>query len=52
MAVSVLQDGSGFPYFALPVYQYVCGADIATIDVQVEDVPNIEVKALIEEVYG
>ena len=50
MAISLLQEGSGFPFFAPPIYQYLCGADIATIEVAMEDIPDFEVRNLIEEV--
>lgn len=50
MAMSLVQEGSGFPYIAPPVYEYLCGAELSTIDPTIEDVPNLEVKSFIEEV--
>ena len=35
---------------APPVYKYLCGIELSSIEVTVDDVPNLEVKALIEEV--
>ena len=52
MAMSLLQEGSGFPYIAPPVCKYLCGAELWMIDPTIEDVPNLEVKSLIEEVLN
>ena len=52
MAMSLVQEGSGFPYFAPPVYEYLCGAELSSIKVTVDDVPNLEVRAFIEEVQN
>ena len=49
MAISLVQGGSGFPFFAPPVYQYLCGVEMPTIELQ--DVPNFEVISLLEKVY-
>ena len=27
MAISLVQGGSGFPFFAQPMYEYLCGVD-------------------------
>ena len=35
---------------APPVYEYLCAIELSSIDVTVDDVPNPEVKALMEEV--
>ena len=45
-----MQDGSGFPYIAPPIYAYLCDAELSTIKVTVEDIPEFQVRALIEEV--
>ena len=52
MAMSLVQEGSIFSFMAPPMYmyKYLCGIEMASIDVTVEDVPNEEVKALNEEV--
>ena len=52
MAMSLAQEGSGFPYIAPPVYEYLCGAQLSTIDPTVEDVPNLEVKSSTEELLN
>ena len=51
MAISVVQDGSGFALLAPPVFQYICGMDIGRISILNEDIPDYEVKKFIEEVY-
>ena len=33
------------------VREYLCGIELSSIDVTVDDVPNLEVKALVEEVH-
>ena len=50
MAMSLLQQGSGFPYLAPPVYQYISGVEVSKIDVSVEDIPNVELRSIIEKV--
>ena len=50
MAMSLLQQGSGFPYLAPPVYQYISGVEVSKIDVSVEDIPNVEFRSIIEKV--
>ena len=52
MAMSLLQEGSGLPYIVPPVYKYVCGDELSMINPTIEDVPNLEVKSLIEEVLN
>ena len=48
MAMSLVQDGSGFPYMAPPLFEYLCG--MSTIDVTKEDVPSYEVQQLLQQV--
>ena len=50
VAMSIVQDGSGFSFLAPPVYQYICGMEIPRIAIADEDVPDYEVRKLIEEV--
>ena len=54
MAMSIAQQGSGFPFFSLTTYQYLANKDIATFDVILEDIPNPEVRRFLAEVrlYG
>ncbi len=50
MAMSLVQQGSGFPFIAPPVYQYLCGTEMHMIELTTEDVPNYEVRLLLHEV--
>ena len=49
MAMSLVQDGSGFPYMAPPLFEYLCG--MSTIDMTKEDVPSYEVQQLLQQVF-
>ena len=48
MALSLIQGGSSFPYFAEPMYDYLCGEDASSIKVSAEDVPSIDVAQLLK----
>ena len=50
MAMCLLHGGSGFPYLAPPMYDYLCGEDASSIKVSAEDVPNVEVTQLLQKV--
>ena len=50
MSMNLLQGGSGFPYLAPPVYQYISGVELSALDVSVEDVANFELQSMIKEV--
>ena len=50
MAMSLIQGGSGFPYLAPPMYDYLCGKDAISIEVSAEDVPSIDVTQLLQKV--
>jgi len=50
MAMSLLQQGSGFPYLAPPVYQYISGVELSAIKVSIEDVSSIEFRSVLEKV--
>ena len=50
MAMSLLQQGSGFPYLAPCIYQYISGVELSAIDVSIEDVPSFELRSMIEKV--
>ena len=52
MAMSLEQEGSGFPYFSRSVYQYLCGLSPTEINVTVDDVPNDDgIQSRIIEVF-
>ncbi len=50
MAMAVAQDGSGFPFFATCLYDYICGKDLTDIEVDIEMVPDAEAYILLSEV--
>ena len=52
MAMSLVQGGSGFPYMAPPMYDYLCGVEIPSIKVAIDDVPSCEVRQLLQQVEG
>lgn len=52
MAMSLAQDGSGFPYFSPSVYLYLCGLSPTAINVTVDDVPDYEVRGIIQQVFN
>ena len=50
MAMAIVQGGSGLPFFTPSVYKYRCGSRLEEICVEVDEVPNIEVKQLLHQV--
>ena len=48
--MGITQGASGFCFFATSLYSYLCGADIADIEVPDSEVPNLEVKFLLDQV--
>lgn len=50
MGMSLLQKGSGFPFFAPSVYSYISGVDAFSITVEVEEIPNQEVTDMLQKV--
>ena len=48
IAMSIVQDGSGFPCLAPPVYDYLCGK--VDCDISLEDIACYEVKDFLEQV--
>lgn len=50
IAISLVNGGSGFPYMAPPMYQYLCGVDMSENKVSLEDVPSFEVKEMLQKV--
>ena len=45
MAMSIAQEGSGFPFFATCVFDYLCGKDVN--DITIDDVPDYEARDLL-----
>lgn len=50
MAMSLGQEGSGFPYFSDSIYKYWCGVDPMTIELDVDDIPDFDVKDVLLQV--
>ena len=50
MAMSIAQQGSGFPFFGISTFKYLCSKDIKEIEVAVEETPDPTIRKLIEEV--
>ena len=50
MAMSLVQGGSGFLYIAPPMYDYLCGIDILSITLTLDDVPSCDVRKLLQQV--
>lgn len=50
--MSLLNGGSGYPYFAPAIYSYISGEDVCDIISTVEEVPNAELKAVLLKVTG
>lgn len=50
MAMSFVQGGSGFSFFAPYVYSYYCIGDVVKVDLQTDDITNIEVRDLAQKV--
>lgn len=50
IAASVVQGGSGLHLFNAAVYQYLCGNEVSTITPKMEEVPDREVKDVLEQV--
>ena len=50
MAMGIAQIGTVFPFFSKSTYDYLCGVPIASIHIYEDEVPNYEVRALIENV--
>ncbi len=48
--MSLAQGGSGFPFFASCVFKYLRGDKIYDINVPLSEVPDPEVKAILEKV--
>ena len=50
MFMSLAQGGSGFPFFANCVFDYICGKDINDIKVEIDAVHNCEAHDLLTKV--
>lgn len=50
MAMSLVQGGSGYPFIAPPVYDYLCDIDLLKIEITVEDIPIAEIRRFVQKV--
>ena len=50
MAAAVIQGGSGVHLFNSSVYKYICGSDVADIRPFLDEIPDFEVKELLDQV--
>ena len=48
--MSLLEGGSGFPFLAPSIYQYVCGVNLSEIHSSLEEIPDAQLKLKLEEV--
>ena len=51
VGMALIQGGSGFPYFSPAVYSYICGHDVNTIDISVDEVVNADLRAALNKVH-
>ena len=49
-SVYIVQGGSGYPFFAPSTFSYLCGADVCSIVVGREEIPDPEVEKTLHEV--
>ena len=47
IAMSLSQDGSGFPFLSATTYKYIVGGDISRLNPTDEEVPDIEIRQLV-----
>lgn len=50
IGVSIVQGGSGYPFFAPCFYSYLCGADISSIIIGRDEIPHGEIRMILQEV--
>ena len=46
--MSISQDGSGFPFLAPPIYEYLCGKK--DIDIVLDDIASFELREFLQQV--
>ena len=51
MAMTIVNCGSGYLFFAPSVYAYLCGSPLDTLEIGDDEIPNYETKKMIEKVY-
>ena len=51
MGMSIAQQGSGFPFFSLTGYRYLCHQDTGSLDIILADVPLQNAREFLEKVW-
>ena len=50
VAVSVVQAGATYPFLSNATFQYICGKRISEIELNASDIPDAEIRNLVEKV--
>ena len=50
VGMSLVNGGSGFPYFAPALYSYISGQEVQSIVITVDEVPNAELHSVLVKV--
>ena len=50
MVMSLTQGGSGFPFLAECIFDYICGVDIKDVKVTIDTVPDYDVYSSLRKV--
>ena len=50
VGMSLVQGGSGFPFFAPAMYDYMCGKDVCSLVPTVDEIPDAQLKITLVEV--
>ena len=50
IGISLVQGGSGFPFFAPSIYDYISGVDLCSIVIQRDEIPDSDIALTLEKV--
>ena len=50
IGMSLIQGGSGYPFFAPAVYDYICGQEVCNIVPTIDEIPDAQLKTALVEV--
>ena len=50
MAMALVHANIGFPFLAKSIYDYLCGVPLGSIHICEDEVPNYEVRTLLQKV--
>ena len=48
--MSITQGGSGFPFLAEPVYQYICTGECTNVNIATIDIPDPMLRFVVRKV--